>query len=84
MNKGVTSRGSIIGSRGVSLGGGGVGSVLKDLWNIGDVHNTSQHCFINTSPYNLPERSIFSATDAEKNEGVIWNITVLHHNFFCV
>lgn len=48
MNKGVTSRGSIIGSRGVSLGEGGVGSVLKDLWNIGDVHNTSQHCFINT------------------------------------
>lgn len=72
MNKGVTSRGSIIGSRGVR---GGVGSVLKHLWNIGDVHNTSQHCFIYTSSYNLPERSIFSATDAEKKMGELYGIT---------
>lgn len=39
MNKGVTSRGSIIGIRGGR--GGCVGSVLKHLWNIGDTLNTS-------------------------------------------
>lgn len=75
MNKGVTSRGSIIGSRGVRGGGSVLSSSTCGTLLMLSIH---QNTVLYISPYKLKERSIFSAAGAEK-DGELYGITVLHH-----